>query len=193
MTPFDGLIDDVGDDSTWLESGAVAAAGPPTDYRPSGGIDGFLSQLSSAGLGSTVSSWLGNSAGAPLTSQQVESALGHSAIDGLASKLGLGTGVVSGADRFPAAQSSSACRLRAATCRPEFRPRYLASSESARVRLDLETNPGAADGRQRTANRNWVGRSPFRSVPARCSGPSFPHQPSPKHRHARGSGDRKNR
>jgi outer membrane protein OmpA-like peptidoglycan-associated protein/uncharacterized protein YidB (DUF937 family) len=98
MTPFDGLLHDVADKFP-LGSKAEPLLRQLLQLitgRP-GGIDGFLGQLSSAGLGSTVSSWLGNSTGAPLSSQQVESALGHNAIDSMASKLGLGTGVVAGA------------------------------------------------------------------------------------------------
>src|SRR5262249_49838489 len=62
-----------------------------------GGIGGFLDRLKSAGLGSEVNSWLGSSNPLAMTPQQVESALGHNVVNGMASKLGLGFGAVSGA------------------------------------------------------------------------------------------------
>ena len=60
-----------------------------------GGIGGFLERLKSAGLSSTVTSWLGSSNGAALTGQQVERALGSNAMSSIAGNLGLGTGVAS--------------------------------------------------------------------------------------------------
>jgi outer membrane protein OmpA-like peptidoglycan-associated protein/uncharacterized protein YidB (DUF937 family) len=101
MTPFDSLIDDVGD-KFHLGSKAEPLLRQLLQLitgRP-GGIGGFLNQLRSGGLGATVDSWLGNSTAAPLSSTQVESAFGHNALDGVAGKLGLGTGVVSGAVGF---------------------------------------------------------------------------------------------
>ena len=101
MTAFDSLIGEVGDkfnlggkSEPLLRSLLQLITGGP------GGIGGFLGHLSSAGLGSLASSWLGNSSPLPLTTQQTESALGHNAIDGIANKLGLGTGVVSAAIGF---------------------------------------------------------------------------------------------
>src|SRR5215469_6781521 len=85
MSMFDSLIDDVGDkfhlgtkSEPFLRQILQLITGGP------GGMGGFLGQLNSAGLGSTVSSWLGSASGTPLTSQQVESALGQNAIDGIA-------------------------------------------------------------------------------------------------------------
>lgn len=54
------------------------------------GIGGFLDQFKSAGLASEAASWLGNPNSAALTGQQVERALGSSAIGSLASRLGIG-------------------------------------------------------------------------------------------------------
>jgi uncharacterized protein YidB (DUF937 family) len=59
-----------------------------------GGIGGFIDKFASAGLGSHVSSWLGRTDGAALTASQVENALGNTVIGGIASRLGLGGGVV---------------------------------------------------------------------------------------------------
>jgi hypothetical protein len=62
-------------------------------YSP-GEVRGFLDKFKSAGLGAEVNSWLGRSDGAALTGPQVERALGNTALGGIASRLGLGSGVV---------------------------------------------------------------------------------------------------
>ena len=59
-----------------------------------GGVGGFIDKFRSAGLGSEVTSWLGRSDGAALAGPQVERALGSTALGGIASRLGLASGVV---------------------------------------------------------------------------------------------------
>jgi outer membrane protein OmpA-like peptidoglycan-associated protein/uncharacterized protein YidB (DUF937 family) len=59
-----------------------------------GGVSGFIDKFRSAGLGSEVSSWLGRTDGAALAGPQVEKALGSTALGGIASRLGIGSGVV---------------------------------------------------------------------------------------------------
>jgi OmpA-OmpF porin, OOP family len=59
-----------------------------------GGVSGFIDKFRSAGLGSEVTSWLGRTDGAALAGPQVERALGSTALGGIASRLGLGSGVV---------------------------------------------------------------------------------------------------
>jgi len=59
-----------------------------------GGVSGFIDKFRSAGLGSEVTSWLGRTDGAALAGTQVERALGNTALGGIASRLGLGSGVV---------------------------------------------------------------------------------------------------
>ena len=59
-----------------------------------GGVSGFIDKFRSAGLGSEVTSWLGRSDGAALAGPQVERALGSTALGGIASRLGLASGVV---------------------------------------------------------------------------------------------------
>src|SRR6516225_7711572 len=59
-----------------------------------GGVTGFIDKFRSAGLGSEVTSWLGRSDGVALAGPQVERALGSTALGGIASRLGLGSGVV---------------------------------------------------------------------------------------------------
>jgi outer membrane protein OmpA-like peptidoglycan-associated protein/uncharacterized protein YidB (DUF937 family) len=54
-----------------------------------GGIDGFVDQFREAGLDHVIGSWVGGKEGRALTPSQVESALGASGLDGLASRSGL--------------------------------------------------------------------------------------------------------
>ena len=95
MAIMDSVIEDVG-----ARFGLGSNAGPllrevvQLITGAPGGIGGFIDKLRSAGLGSQVSSWLGRSDGASLTGPQVESALGSSALGGIASRLGLGGSVV---------------------------------------------------------------------------------------------------
>ena len=63
----------------------------------SGGLSGFLDKLKSAGLTSEVASWLGRPDAGPIAAGQVESALGATALSGIAGRLGLGQSVVSSA------------------------------------------------------------------------------------------------
>jgi outer membrane protein OmpA-like peptidoglycan-associated protein/uncharacterized protein YidB (DUF937 family) len=96
MAPFDTLIDDlasrygVGANARSLvrEILAMISSSP-------GSLGGFLDKLKSAGLSSEVSSWLGRSDAGPLAGGQVERALGATALSGIASRVGLGQGVVS--------------------------------------------------------------------------------------------------
>jgi OmpA-OmpF porin, OOP family len=60
-----------------------------------GGIGGFLETLRSAGLGSEITSWLGNTNAAALPAQQINRIVGPTTLDALASRFGLGTSTVS--------------------------------------------------------------------------------------------------
>ena len=60
-----------------------------------GGMSGFLDKLKSGGLTSEVASWLGRPDAAPIAAAQVERALGATALDGIASRLGLAQSAVS--------------------------------------------------------------------------------------------------
>ncbi len=96
MATFDTLIDDlasrygVGANARSLvrEILAMISSSP-------GSLGGFLDKLKSAGLSTEVASWLGRPDAAPLASGQVERALGATALSGIASRIGLGQGVVS--------------------------------------------------------------------------------------------------
>jgi len=60
-----------------------------------GGIGGFLDRLKAAGLGSEVESWLGRANAAPMSAQLVDRLVGAPALGGMASRLGLGTSLLS--------------------------------------------------------------------------------------------------
>lgn len=61
-----------------------------------GGLPGLISAFQQNGLGGAVSSWVSNGANQPVTGQQVQSALGSSQIQDVASKLGVAPEAASG-------------------------------------------------------------------------------------------------
>jgi OmpA-OmpF porin, OOP family len=95
MAILDNVIEDVGS-----RFGLGSNAGPllrevvQLITGSPGGIGGFIDKFRSAGLASQVGSWLGRSDGAVLTGPQVEQALGSNVLGGIASRLGLASGVV---------------------------------------------------------------------------------------------------
>ena len=96
MATFDTLIDDLasryglGANARSLIKEALTMIS-----SSSGGLGGFLDTFKSGGLTSQVASWLGHPDAGPITSGQVERALGATALGGIASRLGLAQGVVS--------------------------------------------------------------------------------------------------
>jgi outer membrane protein OmpA-like peptidoglycan-associated protein/uncharacterized protein YidB (DUF937 family) len=96
MAMFDALIDDLagrfglGDNARLLVKEALTMIS-----TSSGGLGGFLDTFKSAGLASEVASWLGHPDAAPLAAQQVERALGATALSAIAGRLGLAQGVAS--------------------------------------------------------------------------------------------------
>jgi uncharacterized protein YidB (DUF937 family)/outer membrane protein OmpA-like peptidoglycan-associated protein len=71
--------------------------------KETGGIAGFMSKLSTGGLGDVAKSWLGGGAGAlPVSSSQIESLLGGQGglLSGITSKLGIGSSTASSALGF---------------------------------------------------------------------------------------------
>ena len=61
-----------------------------------GGLPGLISKFEKGGLGEIVSSWVGTGQNAPVSSEQVTSALGTEKIKEIAGKLGIADGQVSG-------------------------------------------------------------------------------------------------
>jgi outer membrane protein OmpA-like peptidoglycan-associated protein/uncharacterized protein YidB (DUF937 family) len=98
MALFDAIINDVG-----ARFGLGANAAPLVRevvhlvVTPNGGLAGLIDKFKSAGLGSELLSWLGNTAGAGLTAQQVESVVSSSALGGIAHRLGLAGPLVASA------------------------------------------------------------------------------------------------
>jgi len=60
-----------------------------------GGLSGFLDKLKTAGFGSEMESWLGHADASPMSAQLMERVVGSNALGGIASRLGLGTSLVS--------------------------------------------------------------------------------------------------
>ena len=98
MAIFDTLIDDVAS-----QFGLGSSAGPLVREILSmvtgtpGGVGGFLNNMKAAGLSSDVASWMGHAGAAPLSATSVERALGSTALNGIASRLGLAPTIVTGA------------------------------------------------------------------------------------------------
>jgi len=90
--PFDELIGDISG-----RFGLGASAGPLVREvlkmitGSPGGVGGFLDKFRSAGLGADMMSWLGRKDAPAMSTQQLDRALGSSAIESIASRLGLGT------------------------------------------------------------------------------------------------------
>lgn len=61
-----------------------------------GGLPGLISAFHQSGLGSAVSSWVGTGPNQEVSGEQVQSALGTSQVQEVASKLGVPTEVASG-------------------------------------------------------------------------------------------------
>lgn len=98
MALFDSLIDDLasrfglGPTATPLVRETLKLILGSSD-----GLGGFLNRLTASGLGSVAASWLGASDPAPLSTQQVETAVGSSSLSTIAQNLGLNSSIVTSA------------------------------------------------------------------------------------------------
>ena len=96
MALFDELINDIagrfglGATATGLVREVLSMV-----VNSPGGIGGFLDRLKSAGLGSAVTSWLGNSNAAALTTRQLGSVVSSSVLSQIAGRLGIGAPAMS--------------------------------------------------------------------------------------------------
>src|SRR5580693_6205021 len=96
MAMFDALIDDLaGRFGLGANAQSLVKEALTMISTSSGGLGGFLDTFKSAGLASEAASWLGHPDAVPLAAQQVERALGATALGGIAGRLGLTQGVVS--------------------------------------------------------------------------------------------------
>jgi uncharacterized protein YidB (DUF937 family) len=55
----------------------------------SGGLNGFIQQFSSKGLGDLVSSWVGTGKNLPISAEQIQHVLGSDTVKNIASKMGI--------------------------------------------------------------------------------------------------------
>ncbi len=98
MALFDSLIDDLasrfglGPTATPLVRETLKLILGSND-----GLSGFIGRLTASGLGSVAASWLGASDPAPLSTQQVETAVGSSSLSSIAERLGLNNSIVTSA------------------------------------------------------------------------------------------------
>ena len=97
-----GLFDDVVGSLLQGDSGKYQAI--LTWVNEQGGVQALLEKLQNGGLGDIASSWISNQqSNQPISGDQVESALGTSAVSDLGQKLGVDTGSASAmlADYLP--------------------------------------------------------------------------------------------
>lgn len=88
MSLLDGLSSQLGtslgvDPSKLLEEASALIQNHP------GGLQGLIDQFHQSGLSAQVSSWLGNGANLPISTEQLQSVLSSSQIGALAEKLGI--------------------------------------------------------------------------------------------------------
>jgi outer membrane protein OmpA-like peptidoglycan-associated protein/uncharacterized protein YidB (DUF937 family)/outer membrane biosynthesis protein TonB len=96
MATFDTLIDDLAGRFGLGANARTLVKEVLTMISTSpGGLGGFLDRLKSGGLTSEVGSWLGRPDAVPIAADQIERALGATALGGIASRLGLGQSAVS--------------------------------------------------------------------------------------------------
>ncbi|RKE72186.1 OmpA family protein [Pseudorhodoplanes sinuspersici] len=99
MSQFDTIIDDVAGRFGLDGAKASTLLRELLKYMTTspGGIGGFIDKFKTAGLSHEANKWLGKADAAPLTSSQVEQAMGSSTIDMIARKVGIPGGVAAAA------------------------------------------------------------------------------------------------
>jgi len=96
MALFDALINDLAS-RYGLGANAAPLVREVLNYVTGspGGLGGFLDKLKAAGYGSEVESWLGHADASPVSTQLLDRVVGSTALGGMASRLGLGTSLLS--------------------------------------------------------------------------------------------------
>src|SRR5215469_15680630 len=96
MALFDALINDLAS-RYGLGANAAPLVREVLNYVTGspGGLGGFLDKLKAAGYGSEVESWLGHADASPVSTQLLDRVVGSTALGGIASRLGLGTSLLS--------------------------------------------------------------------------------------------------
>ena len=96
MGLFDSITSAIFGGSSGGETGPVAEqVMSALQQHGVGDVSGLVSQLEQSGLGAHVTSWVGEGQNLPITTDQVESALGAPAIASIAAKLGIDPGTAS--------------------------------------------------------------------------------------------------
>lgn len=99
MSMFDSIINEAGEKfNLGGKAGTLLSAllALMTD-KNRGGFAGFLENFNRAGLGDTVSSWIGAGSNTPVSNEQIESALGENTLKGIANETGTGYASVTSA------------------------------------------------------------------------------------------------
>jgi uncharacterized protein YidB (DUF937 family) len=73
-----------------------AAIGMLANGSSQGGLGGLAAKFQQAGLGDAMNSWIGTGANAPVSADQVTSALGNDTIGDIAAQLGMNSGDAAG-------------------------------------------------------------------------------------------------
>ena len=93
-----GLFDSLAKNALGSMRGGSSAQDPAAMLSgllsEAGGLEGLMSQFKSAGFSSQFASWVSTGENQPLSEDQMQSAIGAEALQGLASKLGMNTGTV---------------------------------------------------------------------------------------------------
>lgn len=98
MGLMDELIQNAGSLTSQMSPEHAQLANGLLDHlknNTSGGLSGLVQQLQQGGLGSQVSSWVGNGQNLPVSADQIQSALGSGTVQALAGKLGISPDQVS--------------------------------------------------------------------------------------------------
>jgi len=102
MSMFDSIINEADEKfNLGAKAGTVLSAllALMTD-KNSGGFAGFLERFNRAGLGDTVTSWIGSGSNMPVSNEQLESALGEDALKNIADQTGTDYGSATSATAF---------------------------------------------------------------------------------------------
>jgi uncharacterized protein YidB (DUF937 family) len=88
-----GLFDQIGD-LLGNNEGKEGLSIISTLFEQEGGLDGVLEKFRSAGLAETIQSWIKIGENVPISSEQIQFALGRKKIQGVAEKLGVDVSTV---------------------------------------------------------------------------------------------------
>lgn len=88
-----GLFDQIGD-LLGNKEGQQGLSAISALFEQEGGLDGLLDKFRAAGLSDIIQSWVGIGENAPISPEQIQSALGREEIQSVAEKLGVDVSAV---------------------------------------------------------------------------------------------------